>query len=67
MYEAALALAEGEGNASEATSTLKAGLEEIEALNNKETSDTKMENAEAVATDSNVQAEITAKNWDSAY
>lgn len=67
MYHAALALAKGEGDAEEHTQTIKEGLAEIEALNNEELSNTKMDNAEAVATDSNVQAGIMAQNWNSAY
>lgn len=67
MYEAALALSKGEGDAATHTQTILDGLNELENLNNKELSDTKMDNAEAVATDSNVQAEITASNWTSAY
>ena len=67
MYEAALALAKGEGDAEENTQKIKQGLLDIEALNNQEMTDTKQENAEAVATDSNVQAGIMAQNWDSAY
>ena len=67
MYEAALALSKGEGDAEANTQKIKQGMLEIEALNNQEMTDTKQENAEAVATDSNVQAGIMAQNWDSAY
>ena len=67
MYEAALALSKGEGDAEANTQKIKEGMLEIEALNNQEMTDTKQENAEAVATDSNVQAGIMAQNWDSAY
>jgi hypothetical protein len=54
MYEAALALAKGEGEIDVHTKQIKDGLNELEAANNKELSDTKMGNAESVATDSNV-------------
>ncbi len=67
MYEAALVLASGEGDLEEASTTLKTELANIEALNDQEAANTKMDNAEAVATDSNTQAGIMAQNWDSAY
>jgi TP901 family phage tail tape measure protein len=67
MYQAALVLASGEGDLDTASATLKTELANIEALNDQEASNTKMDNAEAVATDSNVQAGIMAQNWDSAY
>ena len=67
MYEAALDLAEGEGDTAEKAAIIKKNLDELEAENNKEASDTEMGNAESVATDSHIQAGIVAENWDSAY
>lgn len=67
MYEAALALAKGEGDTAENTAIIKEGLNKLEAENNKEASDTEMSNAALVATDSNIQAGIMAENWNSAY
>ena len=67
MYEAALALSKGEGDADALTAEIKKGFDDLEAQNNQALSDSEMDNAEAVATDSNTQAGIMAANWNSAY
>lgn len=67
MYQAALALAQGEGNADEQAAIVKQGFDELEDYNNKLVSESEMTRAAEVATDSNVQAGITAQNWNSAY
>lgn len=67
MYQAALALAKGEGDADEQAAVIKQGFDELQDQNNKTVSDAEMTRAAEVATDSNVQAGITAQNWNSAY
>lgn len=67
MYEAANALAKGEGDLEENKATISKGFDELKAQNNKEVTEQEQSNAQLVATDSNTQAGIMASNWNEAY
>ena len=67
MYEAANALAKGEGDLEENKAIIAKGFDELKAENNKEVTEQEQSNAQLVATDSNTQARILASNWNEAY
>lgn len=67
MGKAAMALAKQEGNVEENKAKITEGFEKLKDLNNEATANKEKERDEQVATNSNENASILAKNWSSAY
>ena len=62
MYEAANALAKGEGDLEENKATISRGFQDLKAKNDEAVTEQEKSNAQLVATDSNTQARIMASN-----